>query len=126
MANGWARGITEIIDVPTLPNGTPAMVNRRTGVMYRNMSVFRRMPKSHQMFVMLHEMAHVVLQTTNEESADAWAFKQYADMGYPLSESVKALTRILNPNLRDHNQRMYLQLKRAEVYDRVVNHNINV
>lgn len=122
----YAKGITEIVDLPYIPGGSPAQVNRRTGVMYRNMQAFRRMPKSHQMFVMLHEMAHVVLQTTDEVAADAWAFKKYADMGYPLSESVKALTRILNPNLRDHNQRMYLQLQRALKYDREVNHNTNV
>jgi hypothetical protein len=122
----YPKGITAIVDYPTLPGGTPARVEMNTGVMERNMSVFNRIPESHQMFIMLHEMAHVVLQTTNEIEADAWAFKQYADMGYPLSESVKALTRILNPNLREHNERMYLQTVRAEKYDREINHNTKV
>lgn len=125
MGNGYARGITEIIEVPDL-NGSPARVNRRTGVMYISRKAFSRMPVSHRTFVMLHEMGHVVLQTTNEIAADAWAFKQYADMGLPLSESVKALTRILNPGNPDHNQRMYLQLQRAIKYDREVNHNKNI
>jgi len=94
--------------------------------MYISMKHFRQMPASHRTFVMLHEMGHVVLQTTNEIEADAWAFKQYADLGLPLSESVKALTRILSPSNPDHNQRMYLQLQRALKYDREVNHNTNV
>jgi len=80
------------------------------------------MPASHRTFIMLHEMAHVVLQTTDEIEADAWAFNQYAKLGLPLSESVKALTRILNPRSPEHNERMYLQLQRALKYDREVKH----
>jgi hypothetical protein len=120
-----AYGITQIIRVPDLGN-TPAKVNRTTGVMYISVRHMKAMPKEHRLFVMLHEMGHVVQQTTDEVAADAWAFKQYADMGYSLNASVKALTQVLDDHDPEHNWRMYLQLERAKKYDREVNNNTNV
>ncbi|ADY51448.1 hypothetical protein Pedsa_0876 [Pseudopedobacter saltans DSM 12145] len=119
---GWAKGITKIIRVPDL-GATPARVNRRTGVMEISLKHMKAMPVAHRLFVMLHEQAHVELQTTDEVKADAYAFKKYADMGYSLKESVKALTKVLNENNPEHNWRMYLSLKRAEKYDLEYNGN---
>ncbi len=112
----WAKGITKIIKVPDL-GATPARVNRRTGEMILSLKHMRAMPKEHRLFVMLHEQAHVELQTTNEIEADAYAFKKYADMGYSLNASVKALTRVLNGDNIEHAWRMYAQLQRAKAYD---------
>ncbi|MFD1632029.1 hypothetical protein [Pseudopedobacter beijingensis] len=119
----WAKGITKIIKVPDL-GMTPARVNRRTGVMEISVRHMRNMPVAHRLFVMLHEQAHVELQTTDEVKADAYAFKKYADMGYSLKESVKALTKVLNDKNPEHNWRMYLSLKRAEQYDLEFNGNL--
>lgn len=118
----WARGITKITKVADL-GATPARVNRRTGEMFISLKHMRALPEEHRMFVMLHEMAHVVLQTKDEVEADAWAFKEYAKRGYSLKASVKALTSILNDQNPEHNWRMYLQLRRAEKYDYEVNGN---
>lgn len=112
----WAKGITKITKVPDLGN-TPARVNRRTGEMILSLRHMRAMPKEHRLFVMLHEKAHVELQTTNELKADARAFKEYADLGYSLNASVKALTRVLNGDNAEHAWRMYAQLQRAKAYD---------
>ena len=112
----WAKGITKITHVPDLGN-TPARVNRRTGEMYVSLRHMRAMPKEHRLFVMLHEQAHVELQTTDEMKADEKAFKEYADMGYSLNASVKALTRVLDGNNAEHHWRMYSQLQRAKAYD---------
>lgn len=119
------REITQIIRVPDL-GASPAMVNRETGVMYISMKHMAALPPEHRLFVMLHEMGHVVLQTTDEYEADAWAFKKYAEMGYSLTASVKALTRILNDSNPEHAWRMYLQLERAKEYDYRVNNNTKV
>lgn len=120
-----AKGITEIIKVPDLGT-TPAVVNRKTGVMYISEKHMKAMPKEHILFVLLHEKAHVELQTTNEDLADAQAFKEYAALGYPLTEAIKALTRVLNDKNPAHFARMYNQLKRAKEYDYRVNGNLNV
>lgn len=112
----WAKGITKITYVPDL-GGTPARVNRRTGEMQLSLKHMRAMPKEHRLFVMLHEKAHVELQTTDEVKADAQAFKEYADLGYSLNAGVKALTKVLNDKNPEHFWRMYAQLKRAKAYD---------
>jgi len=117
-------GITQIVWVPTL-GATPAKVNRQTGVMYLSRAAMQNLPPEYRLFIMLHEMAHVVLQTTDEVAADNWAFNQYAAMGYSLKAGVKALTRVLNDKDPEHAWRMYSQLKRAEKFDYEVNNNKN-
>ena len=112
----WAKGITKITYLPHLV-GTPARVNRRTGEMQLSLKHMRAMPKEHRLFVMLHEKAHVELQTTDEVKADAQAFKEYADLGYSLNASVKALTKVLSDKNPEHFWRMYAQLQRAKAYD---------
>ena len=121
-----ATGITKITKVETIEGGTPARVNRRTGEMFLNMSKLRKLPVEHRIFIMLHEMAHVALPTESEEEADAWAFKKYADMGYSLKQSVFTLTDSLRAEFPQHFMRMWLQLKRAEAYDREINGNTKV
>lgn len=118
-------GITKIVRVDDLGN-TPARVNRKTGVMYISLKHMKAMPENHRLFVMLHEMGHVVCQTENEMEADAWAFKEYAKRGHSLTDSVHALTRVLDDRDPEHNWRMYLQLQRAKEYDYKVNHNTKV
>lgn len=113
---GWATGITKITKVADLGN-TPARVNRRTGEMFISLKHMLKMPVEHRLFVMLHEQAHVELQTTDEFKADELAFKRYADMGYSLNAAVKALTRVLDDSNREHYARMRKQLERAKAYD---------
>lgn len=120
-----AKGITGVVIVPDL-GGTPAKVNRRTGVMYVSAADMKPLPVNYRLFIMLHEMAHVVLQTTNEEEADSWAFKEYANRGHSLTDGVRALTRVLNDQNPEHAWRMYLQVQRAKKYDYEVNHNTKV
>lgn len=119
------HGITQIIYKPNLGN-TPASVNRETGVMYISLHHAKRMPFEHVLFMMLHEKAHVELQTTNEIEADERAFQEYAQLGYSLTESVKALTQVLNENNKEHAWRMYLALERAKKYDLLKNKNTKV
>ncbi|RFZ84770.1 hypothetical protein DYU05_03960 [Mucilaginibacter terrenus] len=123
--NGWATEITKVTWVPDL-GATPARVNRRTGEMFLSYKHMKALPKEHRLFIMLHEMGHVVLQSTDEMQVDDWAFKKYADMGYSLNASVKALTTILNDQKPEHAWRMYLQLERAKEYDREHYGNTNI
>ncbi|WP_316828078.1 hypothetical protein [Pedobacter miscanthi] len=121
----WAKGITKIIMVDDLGD-TPAKVNRRTGEMYGSRKHLTRLPKEQVLFIFLHEKAHVELQTTSEYEADAKAFQEYADLGYSLKASVKALTQVLNDKNLEHNYRMYLQLQRAKKYDATHNGNVKI
>lgn len=119
-----ARRITKIVEVENIPNtDTPARVSRMTGEMTIQKRVWRHIHPLHRIFILLHEEAHVVLQTTDELEADAWAFQRYAKMGYPLKHSILALSQVLNFTSREHFLRGYAQLQRAIEYDRESNGN---
>lgn len=95
----------------------PASVNRATGQMYLNLELFKKIKPEHRLFIMLHEMAHVVLQSTNEKEVDEWAFREYAKRGYSLKEAVYSLTDLLKGNNLEHYERIKNQLERAKDYD---------
>lgn len=100
---------------------TPATVNRKTGVLYLNSDIVPMLNEDQLFFVMLHEMAHVVLQTKDESEADNWAFKQYQKTGRSLKDSVLVLAKMFrydNHITDEEYKRMTLQLKRAQIADR--------
>lgn len=117
-----AKTITKITYFPTL-GGTPARVNRVTGEMQISLEHWKQLPPEHRFFIMLHELAHLVLQTRDEKAVDEWAFAEYAKRGYSLKQSVFALTKVLSFTNQEHYWRAYLQLERAREYDYYVNGN---
>lgn len=102
---------------------SPAFCNRSTGELYINTPYFERLNRNQQFYVLLHELGHIVLQTEDENKADAYASKIYLKKGYPLSESVKALSRVLKFNKSGDYQRLENQFLRAANYDLQVNNN---
>lgn len=116
----WARGITAIIeDDGTILGGSIAGVDRETGEMFLNRPMIEAMQLSKDaiFFIMLHENAHLELQTDNEEAVDAHAHAEYLRRGYSLKESVFALTRILSFSKPEDIRRANAQLIRAQHYD---------
>lgn len=120
-----AKRITKVVYTEDL-NNTPAAVNRSTGVLYIKPSVFNSFSHAQQAFIILHERAHVELDTDNEFLADEEAFRQYVKKGFPLSQSIYALSRVLTMNSPEHLQRVIAQLQRAKQFDKSVNHNAKV
>lgn len=116
---------TAIYVVPDLGT-TPASVNRRTGELYINKKMWCQLKPEHRLFVLLHEMGHIALNTTDEMAVDKWAFDRYTEMGYSLQEAVKALTRVLHGRNPEHHWRVYEQLMRAANYDFSVNQNPDI
>jgi hypothetical protein len=120
---------TAISSIDYLPNFSrfgsvsPAIVNRETGKLYINQSVWRSLPVESRLFVLLHEAGHATLQTTSEHEADEWAFQQYASLGYPLTKSIYALSRVLKFNKIEDYERLSNQYSRAATYDFHVNKN---
>lgn len=115
------RGITEIYWVETIDGETPAKTNRRTGEVWLDKTLFGRLPYHLRLFVLFHELGHIVLNTVDEFEADSFAFKMYAYRGYPLSEAVYALSRVLTFTTDEHFERAEAQLKRALHFDCKVN-----
>lgn len=77
-------------------DGTPAKVNRRTGVVKMNLGKLRGYTVFMRIFIGLHEYFHYALQTTDEVSADMGAAKVYLGMLYPKSEANYAMTKIFD------------------------------
>jgi hypothetical protein len=111
----WATGITQIRwALPSEKIRTsPAAIYRKTGVMILNPAYKGKMSKEQWFFIMLHELGHMVLQTTNEKAVDRWAFIQYAKRGHSLREAAKALTSTYPIENEDQLERARLQVVRA-------------
>ncbi len=108
--------ISKIYEVDDLGT-TPARVNRETGELYINKRIWPTLSKNKRMFILLHEAGHATLKTRNEFEADEYAFNNYAAMGLPLSESIKALTQVLPFDKPQHEERVMAQFNRAFQYD---------
>ena len=103
--------------------GTPAQIDRMNGLRYLNAEHFDDLPLPWQRFIKLHEEGHYVMNTNNELAADEYGFYRYAAEGWPLSECIPALTRILDPNDPAHKLRVVMMEKRVYEYDAFVNKN---
>jgi hypothetical protein len=118
--------ISEIHYLPdflSIQSVSPAIVNRATGELYINQSVWNKLSTESKLFILLHEAGHATLQTECEHEADAWAFERYAELGYPLTESIYALSRVLKFNKPEDYDRLQSQLQRAASYDYYTNNN---
>jgi len=105
---------------------TPARVHRPTRSLQINKPVWDKLPVEHQVFVLCHELGHAELNSSDEMAVDKYASAMYTRLGYSLSESVRALTDLLNNDNPDHRERAQAQLDRAREYDYKVNGNKKV
>ena len=104
-------------------SNSPARINRATGELQINKSTFSNLPENFQRFIILHELAHKHLDSSNEMLVDQTAFIWYAEQGYSLKDAVSALALLLQNNNPQHQLRVKLQLERAKLYDYVKNGN---
>lgn len=78
-----------IVRLDTLANGSMASVDRENGILYLNNEAMSRLSRKQQEFVILHEMAHYNLDTSDELAADNYAAQiYYAEYGN-LDEPIK-------------------------------------
>lgn len=116
------RGITKVYFVKSLGQ-TPARCLRSTGECWIALSKWRLLPFEHKVFILLHENEHILQNTSDELAVDREAHKKYMKLGYSLTESIKALTRVLSFSMPEHDQRLKAQMIRATIYDIQVNKN---
>jgi hypothetical protein len=100
---------------------TPAAVNLRTGVLYINPRVFNPLSKAHKVFVLAHELGHWALKTKDEFAADKYAFAIYSRLGYPLSEAIKAQTKVFPYSTDEQLERSKALLFQAQRFDGIAN-----
>lgn len=105
------------------PNGnnSPAMVNRKTGELYINLYRWNNIAFEHRVFIILHELAHVKLNSSDEKLVDELAHKWFIEMGYSLTDSVYALTKVLHADSKINYERSLDQFKRAYAIEKAYN-----
>lgn len=116
-----AKGIVQHYFVTGMGE-TPARIDS-AGNLFLNADMWPNLDANQRMFVMLHEEGHLALDTSNEKLVDAYAWKKYEQLGYPISGSVLALSRNLSGRSSEHQERVLAQLKRALSYDGRINGN---
>ena len=117
-------GVTKILHGDfRLFSQSPAFCNRDTGELYINTPIFDQYNKNEKFFFLLHEMGHLELNTSDEMLADKFASDIYLQKGYPLTDSIKAMTQVLKFKKHQDYERLINQFNRDAIYDFQVNNN---
>jgi len=99
-------------------NGGPAKIRvfpNDTAHLFLALDYWNILPYESKVFVVLHELGHFKLKSSDEIEVDKWAFKQYVKMGLPVGKSVFALTRVLDAeNNEEHAYRIKRQFYRSK------------
>ena len=96
---------------------SPASVYRASGRVIINPAFIGKLNAHQWRFILLHENAHLLLQTSDEFAVDKLARSQYLEAGHSPKNLVLALTRPLDPQNPDHVARASAQLQDALAYD---------
>lgn len=105
-----SRGITSIAFMKL--NGTPAMVHRETGQLLIDPDQWKQLPPAHRAFILFHEHVHTY-NIRDEMKADEEAWKLYRKRGWPVTEGIKALSKVLKKSSQENRHRRYAQVLRA-------------
>jgi len=98
--------------VPGLGN-TPARVNRKTGTIFLNSDTWNNYTDFEKKLIILHEQAHYLLQTKNEQEADAYAVQQFIGSEFEsLKKSLQSFYSTLDMSNPAHRDRYKAVLRR--------------
>lgn len=104
---------------------TPASVNVKTGDLYINVPVYKKLTPVQKKFVLWHEHGHYHLKTRNEFEADKYAFENVVKQGVSLKELIYSLSEVLSGDSSEHLDRVYKQYYRAKEYDMKNNNTVS-
>lgn len=84
----------------------PAQVNRLTGELFINPSIWRNLPKDHREFILLHESGHLELMTADEYRVNKYAIGKYLEAGQLNDEEFGRKLVILSEVLGDNGREL--------------------
>lgn len=113
----------KILTIINDPKEGIAKSRRDIGELVINKYYWRQLKEAHKVYVLCHEEGHIFYNTVDELKADDYASKKYLEAGYPISESVKALSEHLDRSNPVHMGREWAQYNRALKYDFEKNNN---
>lgn len=98
---------------------TPAAIDRETATLYLNPKLWFKLTRFQQNFIRLHEIGHLVLDTSIEEEADAYAFDRLVGSEpRSMKQMIETLETILDPNRTGHRVRIDALYRRAIAWDK--------
>ncbi len=111
--------------IETELGNTPARVNRRTGDIYINSKIWQSIPEKQRKFILLHEIGHYKLDTSNEIAADDFAFRNFAGTE---KYSLKSILHAIADNLdiehnSEHRKRYNIIARKLLEFDAEHNNN---
>jgi hypothetical protein len=122
--------ITKIIECKHLVDDkgrvSVARVNRDTGELYVNTTMFAKIPPIRRKFILYHEAGHATLNTSDEKLADEFALNLMIKEGCSLTEILKSLTDVLSYNKPSHYDRTSEVFNKLREYDLNNNKNLKV
>lgn len=111
-----------IIEVEHIEGDSPARVNRKTGQIQVNKSVFYKYPEIYQKFILYHEECHYLFQTKSEEMCDEYAMFKLLREGKKPKEILDVLLKTLSNNSLHYARKINIA-NDLRIYDYVVNGN---
>jgi hypothetical protein len=85
---------------------SPAKIELNTGVIEVSRKHFKNYTVSMRMFILLHEISHYLLQSKNEILVDRHALQLYLALGYPGTEAMYSLTRLMEEDTTFNRNRL--------------------
>ena len=90
---------------------TPAKINRYTGIIQLNNKIWHEIPEIQRRFILLHELGHYYLNTSDEKKADEYAFEHLAGkMPYSLKGILGAISENLDIENNPKHRERYLEI----------------
>jgi len=92
--------VTNVVYDPAIQTDI-ARINRQTGVLYLNPSIWKSLTADEREFVLLHEEGHLHLQTASEYQANKYAIGKYINVknltNAELGKRIQVVTEITDP-----------------------------
>jgi len=92
--------VTNVVYDPAIQTDI-ARINRQTGVLYLNPSIWKSLTADEREFVLLHEEGHLHLQTASEYMANKYAIGKYINVknltNSELGKRIQVVTEITDP-----------------------------
>lgn len=99
-----------------MDKSNPASVDLATGELFLNEQTFPKLKPSFRKMILLHELAHLKLQTFDEFEADKFALEVFLRTGGNKKDAIKSLSHTLDGNNPEHFARLNERIKQIQSY----------
>ncbi len=119
------RWFSEIVLLPELPEGGPAVVNVITAKLRLSQKYWNELPETIKQFILYHELGHLN-NGRDEREADDWAVREWIKHGNTPSAALAAQWDVFSFKNDEHMVRLRALLNKALHYDFHFNGNTNI